>query len=165
MQELYCDICGGTPIRAQVLIEGAKLLACIKCMKGGKILQRFEDSDGPVTPQHVSDYSPKSLGGNEDIVEDFAPLIRFGIQKTGLPLAVIAERIREKESYLHAIEAGRLIPTIEIAKKLEKELGVRLIEKSSSSIAPTSSSGSNPAKFSPPSLGDMLDFSKKKKKE
>ena len=49
--ELSCDICGAKHVKAQILLEGAKLLACSRCMKGGKILHYFrEDDSGPLKP-------------------------------------------------------------------------------------------------------------------
>jgi len=157
MTELSCDICGATPVRAQILIEGAKILACSRCMRGGKILQRFEDIEG---------VAPGSLGASaeatEEIVEDYAKIIRAARERTGLPLSVVAERISEKESYLHAIEGGRLGPTMEVARKLEKELGIRLVEKVAGAIS--TSGSSSPGSFTPPTLADMIDTKKKKGK-
>lgn len=154
MAELSCDICGNTPVRAQILVEGAKLLACARCMKTGKVIHRFHEEEPTQAPE-----SRPTGEATEEIVEDYAKIIKTARQKMKLHLSVVAERIREKESYLHAIENGRLSPTIEVAKKLEKELGIKLIEKVESSTGPSASSSS---KFSEPTLGDMV--SKKKEK-
>ncbi|MBU0532850.1 TIGR00270 family protein [Candidatus Micrarchaeota archaeon] len=149
MVELSCDICGNTPIRAQIFLEGAKLLVCGRCMKSGKIIHKFyEDEPVEEAPQ------PRSRAtATEEVVEGFAKIIKEGRQKLKLPLAVVAERISEKESYLQAIEGGRLTPTMEVAKKLEKELGVQLIEKAEKSIAPSRMSS---GRFTEPTLGDMV---------
>jgi putative transcription factor len=161
MAELYCDICGKTPVRAQILVEGAKLLVCGSCMGSGKVLHRFIDDEAN---------APGSLGAGgpftvveatEEIIEDFGRVVKGARERIGLPLAVVAERIKEKESFLHAIEGGRLSPTLEVAKKLEKELGVKLVEKTSATVAP--SAGGKKA-FTPPTLADMIDLKKKRKK-
>ncbi len=159
MAELFCDICGRGPVRAQILVEGAKLLACGSCMRSGKVLHRFhEEEGGPVidAPKPAAE-----LGGGEDIVDDWGPLIKHARDRAKLPLAVVAERISEMESYLDAIENGRLMPSIAVAHKLEKELGIKLIEKSSPSIAP--SPAAQPRGVSTPTLADMLSPEKKKK--
>ena len=99
MAELFCDICGNTPVRAQVLVEGAKMLACGRCMKSGKILMRLDEDDGvPLAAP-----APTSLGPSEDIIEGYGKIIINAREKLGLPISVVAERIKEKESYLHAI--------------------------------------------------------------
>ena len=155
MQELYCDICGKSSVRAQIMVEGAKLLACAACMKSGKILHRFNGGEAPQT----SWQPPSAVESSEEIIEGFGKTIRDARERIRLPLAVIAERIKEKESYLNAIEHERLMPTIEVARKLEKELGIKLVEKVQSV-----STSSRPIKgFSEPTLADMLGAKKKGK--
>lgn len=155
MADLYCDICGKSPVRAQIQIEGAKLLACGACMRGGKVLHRFDDTGAPAERP----ISPSSVETTEEITEGFGKIIRQAREKTGLPLAVIAERIREKESYLQALEHERFMPTVEVARKLEKELGVKLVEKSQSVAGPAAS---GPKSYAPPTLADMVEVKKKK---
>jgi len=156
MAELYCDICGGAPVRAQILIEGAKLLACARCMRGGKVIFRFEEEGALPSLSGAS-----AAESSEEIVEDYAKIIRNARERIKLPLSVVAERINEQESYLHALEGGRLAPTMEVAKKLEKELGIRLVEKVAGVAPSLAASGSR--SFSEPTLADMLDKKKKGK--
>ncbi|HSB46727.1 MAG TPA: multiprotein-bridging factor 1 family protein [Candidatus Bilamarchaeum sp.] len=156
MSDLYCDICGRSPVRAQILVEGAKMLACGSCMRSGKVLHRF-DPDSPEAPQLPP---PSAMETSEEIVEDYGRLIRSRREKLGLPLSVVAERLKEREPFLNAIENGRLAPTLEVARKLEKELGIKLVEKVQSSLTPSSSPSKS---FTPPTLGDMIETKKKKK--
>jgi putative transcription factor len=158
MADLYCDICGKGPVRAQILLEGAKLLACGSCMRGGKILHRLYDEE---EGQAAASGSYTVVEASEEILEDFARIIKSARERIGLPLAVVAERIKEKESYLHAIEGNRLTPTMEVARKLEKELGVKLIERTSATVAPSGAAGSRA--YTPPTLGDNVVERKKKK--
>lgn len=158
MADLYCDICGKSPVRAQIQIEGAKLLACGSCMRGGKVLHRFDD----MGEQVERPLPPSAVETTEEITEGFGKIIRNAREKSGLPLAVIAERVREKESYLQALEHERFMPTVEVARKLEKELGVRLVEKSQSVAGPAAS---GPKSYTPPTLADMVEVKKKKDKK
>jgi putative transcription factor len=160
MADLFCDICGRGTVRAQILVEGAKLLACGACMGTGKVLQRFHEDEAGAPVMEATRQAPEM--GGEEIVEDCAAVIRHARDRTGLPLSVVAERISEKESYLDAIENGRLMPSLAAARKLEKELGIKLIEKSGPSVAP-SAAASPSGKFSTPTLADMLAPEKKKK--
>lgn len=164
MAELYCDICGGGPVRAQVLIEGAKLLACARCMRGGKVLYRFEDEGAGGAGGAAGLAGGRAQAeAAEEIVEDYARLIRSAREKAKLPLEVVAERISESESYLHALENGRLTPTMEVARKLERELGIKLVEKAAG-MAPALAPAAGSRPFSEPTLGDMVDTKKKKGK-
>lgn len=156
MGNLYCDICGRNQVRAQIFVEGAKLLACGSCMKSGKILQRFDDEIAE-KGELVINSTPNLI--EEEIVENFGSIIKKARDKASLPLSVIAERIREKESYLDAIENERLSPSLATAKKLEKELGIKLIEKSSD---PLPASVVTNKKFEDLTLGDMIERKKGK---
>jgi|WetSurMetagenome_2_1015567.scaffolds.fasta_scaffold116917_2 putative transcription factor len=158
MADLFCDICGKSPVRAQILLEGARLLACGNCMRGGKVLHRFDDAGASLASPAAS--APSPMESSEEISENYGRLIKAAREKSGLPLAVVAERIKEMESYLHAIEHERLMPTIEVARKLEKELGIKLVEKSQSVPGP---SAQGPKSFTPPTLADMVDTKKKGK--
>ncbi len=155
MQELYCDICGKSPVRAQILLEGAKLLACGRCMRGGKVLHRFDDEGAPIEKP-----SSSPVESSEEIVENFGKLIKNAREKASLPLAVVAERIQEKESYLQALEHERFMPTLDVARKLERELGIKLVEKTQSVAGPAPSAAKH---FSEPTLADMVDGKKKGK--
>ena len=156
MSDLYCDICGRTPVRAQILVEGAKMLACAACMRSGKVLHRFEEDQPP-----PSDSPTIVMESSEEIAEGYGRKIINARERLKLPISVVAERLKEKESYLHAIEHERLAPTLEVARKLEKELGIKLVEKVSASVTP---SGPAPKRFSEPTLADMLETKKKKGK-
>jgi putative transcription factor len=157
MADLYCDICGKTPVRAQILVEGARLLACASCMRSGKVLHRFDDEH----PATAAPATPAAMESGEEIKEGYGSIIRNAREKASLPLSVVAERVREKESYLNAIEHERFMPTIEVARKLEKELGIKLVEKVQASVGATAASAKS---FSPPTLGDMIEAKKKKGK-
>ncbi|NYZ73720.1 TIGR00270 family protein [Candidatus Micrarchaeota archaeon] len=158
MPDLYCDICGKNQVRAQILVEGAKLLACGACMRSGKVLHRFDEGDE--TPPLVTS-APVTLESGEEVTEGYGKTIRNARERMGLPIAVVAERINESEAYIHGIEAERLIPTLEVARKLEKELAIKLVEKVQASVGPTSSGSRS---FTPPTLADMIDSKKKKGK-
>ncbi|MFH0737367.1 MAG: multiprotein-bridging factor 1 family protein [Candidatus Micrarchaeota archaeon] len=156
MAELYCDICGKGPVRAQILVEGAKMLACGGCMRIGKVLHRFDESG---VAEHK--IGPAAIETTEEVAEGYGKTIKDAREKAGLPMAVVAERISERESYLQAVEHERLMPTIGVARKLERELGIKLVEKSQSVAGPAAN---NPKSYSPPTLADMIETKKKKER-
>lgn len=158
MEESTCEICGRKNVKAVVSVEGAKLVVCGGCARGKKVLYYLEEREpgrgAPLEPR-------KKAEETEEIVEGYGKIIRKAREKMGLPVSVVAERINEMESYLERIEREAVAPTFPVARKLEKELGVKLIEKVSASVAPTVS-GSK--KFSEPTLADMLESQKKEEK-
>jgi putative transcription factor len=122
-------------------------------MKGGKVIHFFRDEEEPSRAASAPPM-PKSLGSGEEIVENWGDVIRKARQKKKLTIEELASRIMEKGNFMHAIENGRVRPTIEVAKKLEKELGIKLIEKLE---AKGSSSMSTGKQFKEPTLEDMLE--------
>jgi putative transcription factor len=149
-----CDICGKQNATNMALIEGARMAVCANCSKFGKILNSMSISEKPAAG---AEQSPDQE--IEDIVENYGRIIHAAREKISLPLKVLAEKIQERESYLEKIEAGKLLPSINVARKLEKELAIRLVEKSR--IEHVRSSKSD---FKGPTLGDMIEVKPKGRK-
>lgn len=155
-EEETCEICGRKGAHAIIEVEGAKLKVCGSCAYGKKILYRLDDTGEAREGPEKQRAQPK-LEETEEIVEGYGKIIKNAREKIGLSRSVVAEKINEKESYLERIERGELTPTFTVAKKLEKELGIKLIEKVQASVAPSTSSSK---KFSEPTLEDMLEEEK-----
>lgn len=158
MEDSTCEICGRKGVRAVVSVEGAKLVACGGCARGKKILYYLEENE-PVPEPRQMERPRRGMEESEEIVDDYPERIKKARQKMGLPISVVAEKINEMESYLERIERGTITPTFAVAKKLEKELGIKLIEKVEASVAP--SEHSKGKKFTEPTLGDMLETGEK----
>jgi len=63
------------------------------------------------------------------LVSNYNVLIRQARENMGLTQADLAKLIGEKESIVRRLESGRMVPTLELAKKLEKVLKVKLYEE------------------------------------
>lgn len=162
MSNLSCDICGREDVRAIVLVEGAKMLACGGCMRSGKILHMLVDDDKEVSREAVFERKKAPFEDEKEIIDGYGTKIKNARDRMRLPISVIAEKVNEKESYIDAIENERLKPSLAVAKKLEKELSIKLIEATEQ--ATIDSSSLKKGKFSEPTLADAL-FEAKKKKE
>jgi|SRR3989338_5845284 len=117
-----CHICGA--LRESLfksLIEGTSVSVCESCSKFGRTVE---------TPKSLQ--SKKVINRVEEIEvieEDYFLKIKNAREKKGLTQEELAKLLAEKESSLHHIEAGQLKPTIVLAKKFEKVLGVAIISK------------------------------------
>lgn len=156
MSDLSCDICGRQPIRAQILVEGAKMLACGSCMGSGKVLFRFDDE----TPVPESAYSSAHVPSTpafdregEEIIEDAGRQIHMAREKRKISTSELGKRINESEGTIIGVEHGRFMPSIPLAKKLEKALGIKLIERNGPEV--TANSGQK--KFGDITLADMIE--------
>ncbi|MFA5106494.1 MAG: multiprotein bridging factor aMBF1 [Candidatus Micrarchaeia archaeon] len=160
---MECDICGRPDAGIFALIEGAKLRVCGSCARGGKILY-VEHEEAPQRGGNTQPGAPQAekhtMDKDElDLVDDYGAKIKSAREKLGLPLPVLGERIAEKESFLDRIEKGHARPSDQLARKIEKELGIELLEKASS--MPFQAPG-KPGKDI--TLGDVIEIVRKKKK-
>lgn len=134
---MRCEICGreivGKP--HYVIIEGAKLIACSECAKLGSgewsprpsvsgssikaIIHRRSRRKEPV----------KNIDMHEDItvIENFGFLVRNARQRMKLSQEDLGRKIGEKTSVIKKIEAEKIIPHEQLARKLEHALGVKLL--------------------------------------
>jgi putative transcription factor len=88
-------------------------------------------------------------------VRDFAKIVKEAREKQGLSILQLSMAVGLKESTLKKIEAGKLIPPIESAKKLERVLKVALLEEEKEEASTeTSLLKSKPANLT---LGEVFD--------
>lgn len=70
----------------------------------------------------------------ELIVDNYASLVKEKREFMGLTQKDFAAKINEKESLVHKIEVGAFEPSLSLAKKLEKMLGIKLVEEHSEKL-------------------------------
>ncbi|MBS3143530.1 TIGR00270 family protein [Candidatus Woesearchaeota archaeon] len=119
-----CEICGrnfGNLEKA--IVEGVIINVCHDCSKFGKILAIRKPL---IEPQRVIPVKTKEI--NENIINDYAELVKKARERKGLKQEELAKNIAEKESVIHKVETGSMKPSFILAKKLEQYLGVKLIE-------------------------------------
>ena len=62
-----------------------------------------------------------------ELVEDFAERIRKARERLGWSTKMLAMKVKESETTIRRIESGKLRPTLELAKRLEEVLGIKLL--------------------------------------
>ena len=127
MIKINCDLCGKVDERLnRALIEGVELNVCNDCSRFGKVL-------GSVKKFAKEHLRKEKLQEKEEkvelLVEDYHDIIKKGRELMGLSQKDFASRLNEKESVVHKIETGAFEPQLELAKRLEKILGVKLVEE------------------------------------
>src|SRR5512137_1695993 len=142
---MQCEMCGETIRGAPKLVrvEGAELQVCSKCGKFGTEVQQVRRTDIRVAPKDAGARpAPAPAGGavqvrykrdmfdfmEGEIVEDYAARIRHAREEKGLSQKDLAMQMKEKEHLIRKIENSELIPEEDVRKKLEKALGIRLID-------------------------------------
>ncbi|MGB9729535.1 MAG: multiprotein bridging factor aMBF1 [Thermoprotei archaeon] len=140
---LTCEICG-KPIKGQpvtILIGGAKLTVCNECSRYGTPIKTRQVSQiqtlsaqSKIQPKPSSRTVQRKFEKdifNEDIkvVDEYPSLIKSARERLGWTQDFLASQLGEKVSVIKKIEAGSIIPSIQLARKIEKILGIPLIEK------------------------------------
>ena len=117
---MQCELCGKKEAEFSALIEGVELQVCEGCARHGQVLKK------PVYEER------KQFRAEEPelvIVEDYASLIKNKRESMGLNQEDFAKKLNQRLSLMQSIESGHIKPTIEVARKLEKILGIKLIKE------------------------------------
>ncbi|HLI45995.1 MAG TPA: multiprotein bridging factor aMBF1 [Geobacterales bacterium] len=130
---MYCEICG-KQIEKPITIRFNKaiLKVCEECKVIGEEVVVKPVERKPIVKQQVILKKPQVRKEPEYTVrEDYAREIKKARESMGITQDMLASLIGEKLSTLKKVEAGKLKPTIEMAKKLEKTLKISLLETES----------------------------------
>ncbi len=129
---MECEICGKKEAVCLAYLEGAKMSACAGCAHGGKILYYFSsesEDENPLVSRRVK--------SEEDIVDGYGKLIKAAREKAGLTIEQLGLKIAEKANYLDHVEKEKTLPSLDLARKLEKLFKIRLVETSASTQTET----------------------------
>jgi len=132
-EEYYCDICGakivGRPYIA--LVDGVEMVLCASCYL--KLSKSGRAKLIRVGAPREEERSPRprrrrSYRVTYEVVEDYAERIASARMRKGLSVKDLASKLRISESMLRKIEQGRFKPNIDLARKIESVLGIKLLE-------------------------------------
>jgi len=119
-----CEVCGKNFENLEkAIVEGVMMNVCSDCSKFGKVIAIRKPL---IEPKRVIPIQTKEVV--EDIVTDYAEIIKKAREKKGLKQEDLAKNIAEKESVIHKVETGSLKPSFILARKLEQFFGIKLIE-------------------------------------
>ena len=124
---MNCDLCGKLEERLQkALIEGVQLDVCTNCGKFGNILGPAKTDQKQTKKASIEPIKEEKL---EMLVEDYSSIIRKKRESLNMTQKEFASKLSEKESTVHKIEAGAFQPSLSLSRKLEKLLGIKIIEE------------------------------------
>ena len=63
----------------------------------------------------------------EEIVPECASRVHRARERMGITQKELAELLNEKESVINRIEAGRMVPPISLARRMERKLAITLV--------------------------------------
>lgn len=111
-----CQVCG-KPASTEAFLEGARVWLCANCLKFGRAV---------AVRQRPAPTGPVGFG-EVNAVEGFGQLIKRAREARKISAGDLARKIFVNEKELVRIERGGLVPSEGVARKLERELGIRLL--------------------------------------
>ncbi|MFH1770915.1 MAG: multiprotein bridging factor aMBF1 [archaeon] len=122
---MYCDMCGSDNDLFKCRIEGGFLNVCKNCSQYGEVIEKIEK------PKPVEEEKKPNVAERGEIIQiiipNYAKIVKNKRENLGLKQKELAEKIAEKESIIHQVESGHMEPPMELARKLESFLKVRLV--------------------------------------
>jgi putative transcription factor len=123
---MICELCGKNTLEGfRVRVEGVIVSSCPECSKHGKVVSTVDK------PERKADKRPsevvESFEVEVGVAEDYAKIVRKAREKRGWTQEELGAGVNEPHSTIARIEHGRLEPSIDMAKKLERKLGVKLL--------------------------------------
>ncbi|NYZ80044.1 TIGR00270 family protein [Candidatus Micrarchaeota archaeon] len=116
-----CELCGRNAAELYLIsLENAKLSVCEACSSKGEFIGKIRLA--PEKKQTVI----TSDAPEEEIIDNYADLIREKRDALGISLEDFAQKIGESASLFKKIETGKMTPSERTASKIQKILGIKL---------------------------------------
>lgn len=170
---MNCEICGseikGEPYKTK--IDNSLMVTCKECSRYGKVQskpqptnnhrnngkkQNNNNNNNYRTNQNRA-YTRKTKEEEYELVEDYAKIIRQKREIKGLTQKQLGEQLYERESVVHKIENGKMVPDEKIARKIEKILNIEIIEK----IESNEKEFQDARRFKEATIGDIARIKRK----
>lgn len=154
---MACDMCGAKTKLFRTKIEGTEMTVCRECSKYGNVIAevkefRREKRKKVQTQSHEPDKELLQV-----LIENFHNIIKEGREKLNLTQKDFAQKIGEKESVVHKLETGSFEPNMNLVRKLEKFLKIRLVEQHEEVRTKSSETKNNTF-----TIGDFIKIKKRK---
>lgn len=118
----HCEMCGKATELVSCVIEGCEMAVCNACTRYGTVQAAVK------SPAFKKAEKMQAPAIEEVVIADSALKVKNAREKKQLTQEQLAKAIAEKESVIHRIESGNMVPSIATAKKLERFLDIKLIE-------------------------------------
>jgi putative transcription factor len=162
-----CDMCSSPETVYRIEVEGSMMNVCEKCASFGRMIGKIRQEVPEKKIKKQIKAARRSAGAEAEVKagkektsetmqiinQDYSALIQKARQKLGLKQEELAKKLAEKESVIHKLESGIIKPDLNLARKLEKFLRIRIVEEVEidDSVADEGSKGSASL-----TLGDLI---------
>jgi putative transcription factor len=136
MKSTQCEMCGKQGGTRRYMVEGTVMSLGLECAKYGTPMdapapagtqaamqQGLERRAGRMTSRNVYDAADTRV-----LVDDFGSRVHKARDAKGWTHDVLGNKVHARVPELKQIESGKMRPSDEVARRLEKELGITLYE-------------------------------------
>ena len=128
---MICEMCGQEKLHLyKAIVEGSLLSICERCKKFGEVIS-VEKPKIREQKKEEKKQKPKLLDEEkqEVLIDAYSEKVKEAREKKGLTQEKLANAIAEKESVIHKIESNQITPPMNLIKKLEQFLRIKLTEE------------------------------------
>ena len=127
---MLCEVCGrGTERPAEAEIEGVIMKVCSGCARFGSVKKSRPPKPAFGRPKRTARGPPFKTKEKElECVDDYNDLIRTAREKKGMKREDLGRTMNEKASVIARLESGTMVPDVKLARKIEKALGIKILE-------------------------------------
>lgn len=132
---MRCELCGKYIEEGKkVKIEGSTVVTCNKCSSYGEVVEKVkmpQEKKKPPSPPTKKEISREELKieKEEEVIEDFPEKIKKGRAKKDMKQEKLGKKINEPASLIRRMESGKFKPSPDLARKIEKALGIKLLKE------------------------------------
>ena len=165
---MECEMCGSKTGTRRHMVSGTIMNLGNCCSKYGEpmdapakagtkaaVTQNLERRQNRMTSKNI--YKEETW----DLIEGFGPAIRKARERKKMTHEQLGSKVSARVPQLHKIESGHLRPSDDLAKRMERELGITLLEKVEGGPA-QSLSGMKQGGSAGLTIGDLIKNAKKK---
>jgi len=163
-----CEMCGAVTATRRHLLGATEMLLGACCSKYGQPLDAPAKQGTAASRQQGLERRAQRMTSKDiyqeerlDLVADFGARVKHGRERKNIAYDMLGTKVQATVPQLHKIERGELRPSDKLAKALERELGITLMEKVEADAAAVGGV-TKPSKAGL-TIGDLLKDAMKKK--
>jgi len=154
-------MCSSTEKVYKIEVEGTILNVCEKCSSFGRVVGKIRPQLAPKkvkqlqkAQQEEEARAKKQTETVQLVNPNYPALVKRARERMGLKQEDFAKKIAEKESVIHKLESGSIVPDLNLARKLERFLKIKLVDEIE--LEPGSEAGEKKKGSEGLTIGDLI---------
>jgi len=116
----------------KVLVEGSRIVTCESCASYGKVVGEIKRKEEKKKDDKIESRPFEvdfDVEIKEEIADDYPEIIKKARESKNMKQEDLAKMINEPVSLIQRIESGRIEPPLDVVKKIQTKLNIKVIKK------------------------------------